>query len=70
MGSVPIGVQCPLTFSLFEFLGYWAGSGLLLVLVSIAFHLLCVFPFTLLHLPLDSFMFLLFRSTLHLLTFR
>src|SRR6218665_948118 len=29
MGSVPVGVQCPLTSSLGEFLGYWAGSGIL-----------------------------------------
>ena len=29
LGSVPVGVQCPLTSSLGEFLGYWAGSGIL-----------------------------------------
>src|SRR6218665_3535217 len=29
MGSAPVGVQCPLTSSLGEFLGYWAGSGIL-----------------------------------------
>src|SRR6218665_2008116 len=29
MGSASVGVQCPLTFSLGEFLGYWAGSGIL-----------------------------------------
>src|SRR6218665_1130293 len=29
MGSVPVGVQCLLTSSLGEFLGYWAGSGIL-----------------------------------------
>src|SRR6218665_802302 len=29
MGSVPVGVQCPLTSSLCEFLGCWAGSGIL-----------------------------------------
>src|SRR6218665_1951837 len=29
MGSWPVGVQCPLTSSLGEFLGYWAGSGIL-----------------------------------------
>src|SRR6218665_1923580 len=29
MGSVPVGVQCPLTSSLDQFLGYWAGSGIL-----------------------------------------
>src|SRR6218665_633479 len=29
MGSVPVGVQGPLTSSLGEFLGYWAGSGIL-----------------------------------------
>src|SRR6218665_2051708 len=40
MGSLPVGVQCPLISSLGEFLGYWAGSGILRlspVLVSIAF---------------------------------
>src|SRR6218665_1953020 len=29
IGSAPIGVQCPLTSSLREFLGYWAASGTL-----------------------------------------
>src|SRR6218665_2135388 len=29
MGSVPVGVPCLLTSSLGEFLGYWAGSGIL-----------------------------------------
>src|SRR6218665_1897092 len=30
MGSTPVGVQCPLTSLLSEFLlGYWAGSGIL-----------------------------------------
>ena len=29
MGSMPVGVQCPLMSSLGEFLGYWAGSGIL-----------------------------------------
>jgi len=29
MGSAPVGVQCPITSSLGEFLGYWAGSGIL-----------------------------------------
>jgi len=29
MGSTPVGVQCPLTSSLGEFLGYWDGSGIL-----------------------------------------
>src|SRR6218665_2170652 len=29
MGSVPKGVQCPLTSSLGEFLGYWVDSGIL-----------------------------------------
>src|SRR6218665_1068054 len=29
MGSAPVGVQCLLTSSLGEFLGYWAGSGIL-----------------------------------------
>ena len=29
MGSAPVGVQCPLTSSLGEFPGYWAGSGIL-----------------------------------------
>src|SRR6218665_2410468 len=29
MGSAPVGVQCPLASSLGEFLGYWAGSGIL-----------------------------------------
>src|SRR6218665_3383992 len=27
MGSAPVGVQCPVTSSPGEFLGYWAGSG-------------------------------------------
>src|SRR6218665_2383430 len=45
MGLVPFGVQCPLTSSLGEFLGYWAlvfwlwYPGLLSVLMSIAFPL-------------------------------
>src|SRR6218665_3424182 len=38
MGSAPVGVQCPLTSSLGEFLGYWAAwlwyPGLPPVLVS------------------------------------
>ena len=29
MGSAPVGVQCPITSSLGEFLGYWAGSCIL-----------------------------------------
>src|SRR6218665_1219938 len=29
MGSAPVGVQCPLSTSLREFLGYWSGSGIL-----------------------------------------
>src|SRR6218665_498711 len=29
MGSAPVGVQCPVTSSLGEFLGYWAGSCIL-----------------------------------------
>ena len=29
MGSAPVGAQCPLTSSLGEFLGYWAGCGIL-----------------------------------------
>jgi len=29
MGSAFVGVQCPLTSSLREFLGYWAGCGIL-----------------------------------------
>ena len=41
MSSTPVGVQCPLTSSLGEFLGYWADSSdIPPVLVSIAF------PFT------------------------
>src|SRR6218665_1674986 len=59
MGSAPVGVQCPLTSSLGEFLGYGDGiwyPGLSLVLVSItlpfAFHI-SVFLFPLLHQPLD-----------------
>src|SRR6218665_2898885 len=60
MGSVPVGDQCPLTSSLGEFPGYWDWlwcPGLSPMLESIAFPLafpyLCVFPFTLLHLPLN-----------------
>src|SRR6218665_2613588 len=50
MGSVPVGVQCPLASSLGEFLGYWDWlwyPGLSPVLVSIAvtfaFHTLVFF---------------------------
>src|SRR6218665_2301480 len=50
MGSVPVDVQCPLTSSLGEFLGYWAGSGI--HCLSLRLPYLGVFPFTL-HLPLD-----------------
>ena len=61
MGSAHVGVQCPLTSSLFEIPGYWDRlryPGLSPVLVSIAlpfaFHI-SVFPFTLLHLPFVYF---------------
>src|SRR6218665_2000299 len=59
MGSVPVGVQCHFTSSLGEFVGYWAGSGILgypsfwcpspFPSPSIS----RCFPFPLLHLPLD-----------------
>src|SRR6218665_2668157 len=47
MGSAPLGVQCPLTSSLGEFLGYWAGSGILGYRLSLRRPYLGVFPFTL-----------------------
>jgi len=60
MGSAPVGVQCPLTYSLGEFPFCWDWlwySGLSPVLMSRRLSLrlpyLNVFPFTLLHLPLD-----------------
>ena len=61
MGSVPVGVQCPLTSSLREFLGYWPGSGTLgyrpcwcptVHRLSLRLPYLSVFPFTI-HMPLD-----------------
>src|SRR6218665_1763777 len=57
MGSAPFGVQCPLTSSLGEFLGWLWYPGLPPVLVSnafpFAFPYLGVFPFPLLHLPFN-----------------
>src|SRR6218665_2395065 len=53
MGSAPVGVQCPLTSSLGEFLGYWADSGILgyypcwCPRLSLRLPYLGVFPFTL-----------------------
>jgi len=49
MGSAPVGVQCTLTSSLF----YWAGSGILGYVPPVLLSIVSVFPFTLLHLPLD-----------------
>jgi len=69
MGSAPVGVQCPLTSSLGEFLGYWAGSGILGYTARVGVHCLSlhlpylgVFPFTL-HLPLDFIRVSSFRPT-------
>src|SRR6218665_89104 len=59
MVSVPVGIQCLLTSSLGEFLGYWAGSGILgyrpccVHRLSLRLPYLVVYPFTLLHLSLD-----------------
>jgi len=57
MGSAPVSVQCPFTSSLGEFPGYWNWlwyPWISPVLVSIAvLPYLGVFPFTLLHLPLN-----------------
>src|SRR6218665_2575665 len=56
MGSVPVGVQCLLTSSLGEFLGYWDWlwyPGLSPVLVSIAIPVAFHISVFLLHQPLD-----------------
>src|SRR6218665_3700844 len=67
MGSVPVGVQCPLTSSQGEFLGYWDWlwyPGLPPVLVSIAFpfafHILVFFPLLFFPCHWISFVFLLY----------
>src|SRR6218665_1455348 len=58
MGSVPVGVQCPLASPIGKFLGYWAGSGILghrTYWCQSPFPSPSIsrcFPFTL-HLPLD-----------------
>src|SRR6218665_1537637 len=86
MGSAPIGVQCPLTSSLGEFLGYWSGSGILgyrpcgCPSPSPSPSISRCFLFTLLNLPLDFIRVSSLRptyrhsapnrSTLHLLTFK
>src|SRR6218665_1320443 len=67
MSSVPVGVQCPLTSSLGEFLSYWAWiwyPGLPPVLLSIAFpfafHILVFFHSLFFPYHWISFVFLLY----------
>src|SRR6218665_258712 len=68
MGSVPVGVQCPLTSSLGGFLGYWDWlwyPGKPPVLVSIAFpfafHILVFFHSLFFPCHRISFVFLLYH---------
>jgi len=60
MGSAPVDVQCPLTSSLGEFLGCWAGSAGILGYRRVSVHRLALrlpylsdLPLTLLNLPLN-----------------
>src|SRR6218665_1307043 len=70
LGPQPVGVQCLFTSSLGEFprhRDWFQYPALLPVMVSIAFSIrlsyLSVFPFTLLHLPLDLICFSSLRPT-------